>query len=114
MEGGKRMRKVTMMGLAAAIACACSQSPRTPTAPSVYPVPLRVQSAQPEGMAKNHRTHLSGDEEVFSPATPGGPTPADSHAQGQAIFQIATDSLSFDYKLIVSNIENITQAHIHC
>jgi hypothetical protein len=44
----------------------------------------------------------------------GAPTPADSHAQGQALFQIADDGLSFDYKLIASNIENITQAHIHC
>ena len=48
------------------------------------------------------------------PATPGGPTPADSHAQGQALLRIAGDELSFDYKLIASNIENINQAHIHC
>jgi hypothetical protein len=42
------------------------------------------------------------------------PTPADSQAQGQGIFKIADDDQSFDYKLIASNIENITQAHIHC
>jgi hypothetical protein len=57
---------------------------------------------------------LSGDQEVFTPATPGGPTPADSQAQGQAIIQIARDGGSFNYKLIVSNIENVVQAHIHC
>lgn len=108
------MRKLILTVIAALVASACSQSPRTPTEPSVYTVPLHVQAAQPEGISKNHRAHLSGDEEVFTPAAPGGPTPADSHAQGQAIFQIATDKLSFDYKLIASNIENITQAHIHC
>jgi hypothetical protein len=63
---------------------------------------------------ENHRTHLSGDQEVFTPAAPGDPTPADSNAQGQAILQIAKDGLSFDYKLIAANISNITQAHIHC
>ena len=44
----------------------------------------------------------------------GSPSPADSHAQGQAIFDIAADQQSFDYKLIVANIENVVQAHIHC
>lgn len=110
----RHMRKATIVAFAAVVACACSESPQTPTEPSVYTAPLRVQSAQPEGMAKNHRTHLTGDEEVFTPATPGAPTPADSKAQGQAIFQIAADSLSFEYKLNVSNIDNVVQAHIHC
>ena len=45
---------------------------------------------------------------------PPAPSPLDSNAQGQAIFHIADDGLSFDYKLIASNIENIVQAHIHC
>jgi len=108
------MRKVAITAVSAVFACACTQSGQTPTGPSVFTAPLQVQSAQPDGIAKNHRTHLSGDQEVFAPTTPGGPTPADSSAQGQAIFTIATDSLSFDYKLIASNIENITQAHIHC
>ena len=108
------MRKVVIAAVSSAIACACSQSSRTPTRPTTYTVPLQVQASQPDGIAKNHRTHLSGDEEVFTPATPGAPTPADSHGQGQAILQIADDGLSFDYKLIASNIENITQGHIHC
>jgi len=108
------MKKLAIAALSAAVACACSEAGRTPVQPDVYSAPLQVQSAQPEGIAKNHRTHLSGDQEVFTPATPDAPTPADSHAQGQAIFQIHADGLAFDYKLIASNIENITQAHIHC
>jgi hypothetical protein len=53
---------------------------------------------------------MSGGQEVFS----GSPSPADSHAQGQAIFQIAPDQQSFTYTVIVANIENVVQAHIHC
>jgi hypothetical protein len=78
----------------------------------VYTAPLQVQAAQPSGIAKNHTTHLSGDQETCPACTTS--TPADSQGQGQAIFTIAGDGLSFDYKLIASNIDNITQAHIHC
>jgi hypothetical protein len=55
---------------------------------------------------------LSGDQEPTP--TPPAPSPQDSEAQGQAIFQIAEDELSFDYKLIAANIDNAVQAHIHC
>ena len=108
------MRKVVITALSAAVTCACSGADRTPTAATTYTAPLQVQAAQPDGIAKNHRTHLSGDQEPFTPATPGGPTPADSRAQGQAMFQIATDLSSVDYKLIASNIDNVFMAHIHC
>jgi hypothetical protein len=62
----------------------------------------------------NLGTHLSGDEEVFSPAVPGGPTPADSRAQGQAIFRVSDDGATVDFRLIAANIHNVTMAHIHC
>jgi hypothetical protein len=52
----------------------------------------------------NFNTHLSGDEEV--PAR-------DVQSQGQAIFHISEDALSVDYKLNVSNIENVIAGHIH-
>lgn len=107
-----RIRFVAVVA-AVSVAGACTESSR-PTQPSSISVPLTVTAEAKPGTPENHRTHLSGDEEVFTPATPGGPTPADSQAQGQAIFQISRDGLSFDYKLIASNIENITQAHIHC
>ena len=106
------MRKALITAVSAVVACACSEG-GAPVQPSQYSAPLQVQSAQPDGIAKNHRTHLTGSEEVLAVA-PGAPTPADSHAQGQALFQIADDGLSFDYKLIASNIDNIIMAHIHC
>jgi hypothetical protein len=49
-------------------------------------------------------THLTGDQEV--PAV-------ETQAQGEAIFKLSDDGSTLHYKLIASNIENITQAHIH-
>ena len=107
------MRRVALFG-ALVVASACSsESGRSPAQPESIAVPLRVTTAQHAGEAHNHSVHLSGASEVFAGA-PGAPTPADSNAQGQAIIQIARNGDSFDYKLIVSNIENIVQAHIHC
>ena len=100
---------------AATVAGACSDSVRPPTQPETHSIPLVTESAQHAGVPHNHRTHLSGEEEVLlPPPPPGSPTPADSRAQGQAIIQIAPDGNSFDYKLIASNIVNVVQAHIHC
>jgi hypothetical protein len=62
----------------------------------------------------NLGTHLKGEEEVFTPAVAGGPTPADSRAQGQAIFRISADGATVDFRLIASNIDNAIMAHIHC
>jgi hypothetical protein len=56
------------------------------------------------GNNRNFRAHLSGGEEV--PAR-------DTRAQGQAIFQLSKDGTQLHYKLIVANIENVVQAHIH-
>ena len=105
------MRRVVLFGMAAAVATACSSdSMRTPTQPESISIPLDV--AQHEGTRHNHAVHLSGDQEPTP--VPPAPSPQDSKAQGQAIFQIAEDELSFDYKLIAANIENVVQAHIHC
>jgi hypothetical protein len=55
--------------------------------------------------SRNFRAHLSGGEEV--PAV-------DTQAQGKAIFRLSQDGSTLSYKLIAANIEDITQAHIHC
>jgi hypothetical protein len=62
----------------------------------------------------NLGTHMTGAEEVFTPATPGGPTPADSKGQGEAIFRVSADGSSVDFRLIASNIDNVIMSHIHC
>lgn len=61
---------------------------------------VTAQPVQP----RNFVAHLTGDEEV--PAV-------DTKAQGQAIFQLSRDGSELRYRLIVANIENVTQAHIH-
>lgn len=53
---------------------------------------------------RNFRTHATGSQEV--PAN-------NSRAQGQANFQLSPDGAELHFKLIVANIQNVTQAHIH-
>ncbi len=55
--------------------------------------------------SKNFGAPLSGDEEV---------PPVDTNARGNSILHLSKSGDELDFKLIVANIENITQAHIHC
>jgi hypothetical protein len=57
-----------------------------------------------EAVNLNSRTHLSGDGEVPVRLT---------NAQGEAIFKLSEDGTELHYKLIVANIDNVVQAHIH-
>jgi hypothetical protein len=50
--------------------------------------------------------HLTGDQER--------PVPVDTDGSGQAILKLSKDGTSLHYKVIVNNLENVTQAHIHC
>jgi CHRD domain len=49
--------------------------------------------------------HLTGDQER--------PNPVDTLAQGQVVYKLDESGTALHYKLVASNIENITQAHIH-
>jgi hypothetical protein len=57
------------------------------------------------GDNRNYTASLKGRNEV--PAV-------DSNGQGQAIFHLNEDGTALSYKLIVANIDNVTQSHIHC
>jgi hypothetical protein len=48
--------------------------------------------------------HATGDQEV---------PPNDSRARGQATFRLENAGTELHYRLIVSNIENVSMAHIH-
>jgi hypothetical protein len=99
------MRVPLMAALfAAAVASGCTDQIRTPAEPEAVTVPVRFESARHAGTPRNFRTHASGGEEV---------PPNDSRAQGQAIFQLSKDGTEIHYKLIVANIQNVAQAHIH-
>ena len=56
------------------------------------------------GLNRNWSTHAKGGNEI---------PPNPSLAQGQAKFQLSEDGTSLDYKLIVANLEDVLQAHIH-
>jgi hypothetical protein len=63
-----------------------------------------VVYAEP-AVPENFIAPLSGGEEVPAVAT---------NARGVAILQLSKDGTELSYKLIVANIRNVTQAHIHC
>lgn len=56
------------------------------------------------GHGRNFTAHLSGAEEV--PAV-------ETLATGQAVFQVERDGTALRYRLIVANVEDVLQAHIH-
>ena len=88
----------------------CTQEKTSPTSFEIR-TPLFAVGANSD---INLGTHLTGDEEVFTPPTVGGSTPVDSRAQGQAIFRVNEDGTRVDFRLIASNINNVIMAHIHC
>lgn len=103
------MRTRVIAALVAAVAGtagACSDEPAPTTQPTAITVPVRIETGTLTSDARNHRTHLTGDAER--------PDPNDSKAQGQAIFQVSNDGSAIGFTLTVANIENVTQAHIHC
>ena len=104
------MSRPILLGAVAVLAAACAADQPAPPVSEVV-APLFVTGG---GQDKNLGTHLDGAGEVFTPANPGDPTPADSRGQGQAIFRISADGSSVDFKLIASNIDNVIMAHIHC
>ena len=99
------------LGAVVVILVACEDNKPGPTEPVEITTPVYSLSPAAERL---HGTSLSGREEVFTPATPGGPTPADSRAVGLAIFKESRTGTSVDFVLVTSKIDNVTQAHIHC
>lgn len=65
---------------------------------------LAVVATAVASTERNRSVHLKGRFEVPL---------RDTDAQGQAIFHVADDGQSADYKLIVANIDNAFMAHIH-
>jgi len=107
------MKQITLFPAAILMAYllfSCSESLVAPTGLEAGEPAFSHQAAQAQTPAhaamhaKNFRAHLDGASEV---------PPADTRGRGQATFQVDKDGTAIHYKLIVSNIENVTQAHIH-
>lgn len=105
------MKRSVTCSLILSFCAACS--PRTPlpanslTAPSA-PGPSSPSAARSiSALApENFRAHLSGDQVV--------PTlPLPTLAQGEAIFQLSPDATELSVRVLASNIENVSGAHLH-
>jgi hypothetical protein len=73
----------------------CSDNSRNPVDPETTSLSKKYG---------NYSVHLDGRQEVPFRET---------RAQGQAIFRLSKDGTELYYKLIVANIYNVFQAHIH-
>jgi len=104
------LRRLAALGASVALLAGCTPDKPVPTGFEIR-APLFAVGGNRDF---NLGTHMTGDEEVFTPATPGGPTPADSKGQGEAIFRVSDDGSSVDFRLIASNIDNVIMSHIHC
>lgn len=65
--------------------------------------------ARGRGMKTVFTAQLSSDNEL-----PTAAGPVVSKGRGVAIFHLNDEGTTLHYKLIVANIANVTQAHIHC
>ncbi|HUE85470.1 MAG TPA: CHRD domain-containing protein, partial [Vicinamibacterales bacterium] len=92
------MRKTSSLLLAVLVAGCTPDQDGTTMDASQLTAPLF------EVRGDHFRTHATGSEEV--PAN-------SSRAQGQAMFHLSGDGTTLSYKLIVANIQNVTQSHIH-
>ena len=85
---------------------ACSQSPLSlsnPAAPGPV-LPMSPSASPVVAVTLNFRAHLTGAEVV---------PPRDTRAQGEAVLQLNKEGTELSYRVIASNIENVTAAHIH-
>lgn len=86
---------------ATTLAVGCADQAGTPAEVESLEVPVFDARAMD---ATNFRAHARGSEEV---------PPVETRAQGQAVFQLSADGASVRYRLIVANIVDVLQAHIH-
>jgi hypothetical protein len=88
----------------------CTEEPigssRNGSSSSVSSTALDHDALQNESIQRTFSAHLTGAQER--------PTPVNTDGSGQAIFKLSKDGTSLSYKVIVNNLENITQSHIHC
>jgi hypothetical protein len=80
----------------------------SPTQPGPLALPIFENGQSPNANGGNFGTPLSAGEEVM----PAGVV-NNSNARGNAIFHLNAEGTELSYKLIVANISNVFQAHIH-
>jgi hypothetical protein len=98
------MSKAMSVLIVSGLVAACAAEAPDPTAPFEVPVFSHAANASASANGGNLGTPLSGAEEV--PARETG-------ARGNAVFQLNAAGDELTYRLIVANIDNVFQAHIH-
>lgn len=100
------MHRHAAVAVAVLVAFGCAEQSE-PTAPITLTVYSRAASSDNTN-GGNFGTQITPENEVM----PAGVVNT-SKAVGNAIFQLSADGTELSYKLIVANIENVFQAHIH-
>jgi hypothetical protein len=96
----------------------CTSESSHPTAPLAVPVYSQSSSAAPvtaggASLSASRSANANGGN-FGTPLSAAEEVPArDSNARGSAVFQLSEDGTELSYQLIVANIENVFQAHIH-
>jgi hypothetical protein len=84
----------------ASILALTSCAERDTTAPETFDVPVFSST----GPSDHYHAALSGRDEV----------PANNEkGRGNSTFKLSNDGTELSYRLIVANVDNVTQAHIH-
>jgi hypothetical protein len=102
------MSRAAVLVTVGVLLSACESNVPNPTAPLVVPILENGQGQSPNANGGNYGTPLSPGEEVM----PAGVINT-SDARGNAIFQLSADGTELSYQLIVANVSNVFQAHIH-
>jgi hypothetical protein len=94
----KAIVRSASLAAAALLVASCASPDAAPTdVAEVVRIPVYAMAGD--------ATHLDGET--------ARPTPIDTKAVGEFVMQIADDRQSASFRLIASNIQNVTQAHIH-
>jgi hypothetical protein len=105
-EGNMRTTSVAVLVTLLVIFAGCVDQPAGPELQSLdNGVQTPGINTAANGQVLNFVTPLDGSQEV---------PPVDTRARGNAIFHLSKDGAELNYKLIVANLENTLQAHIHC
>lgn len=86
-----------------AFAAACGERTRTVAAPD-FSIPVVADQMASDETGDHFNPKLLGTEENPPHITP---------AHGRAVFHVAADEQSVDYMLVVNEISNVRQSHIH-
>ena len=97
------MHRATPLATLCLLAAACGDQSRSVASPDIT-IPVVADRMGPVDGEDHFNPKLVGSEEV---------PPRDTPAHGRATFHVSDDGQSVDYILVVNDIMNVRQSHIH-